>query len=156
MDPHTGRVLALVGGFDFEKSNFNRASQAYRQPGSVFKPFVYLTGINAGYSPTTPILDNPWVVKQPDDTVWRPINYDERFLGAQPMHVGLEWSRNLMTVRLANAVGMDRVVDTATAFGVGRECGRIFIGVHRVRRNHLAGYDHGIRHFGQRWTANLP
>ena len=123
MDPHTGRVLALVGGFDFEKSNFNRASQAYRQPGSVFKPFVYLTGINAGYSPTTPILDNPWVVKQPDDTVWRPINYDERFLGAQPMHVGLEWSRNLMTVRLANAVGMDRVVDTATAFGVGENVG---------------------------------
>ena len=124
MDPHTGRVLALVGGFDFEKSNFNRASQAYRQPGSVFKPFVYLTGINAGYSPTTPILDNPWVVKQPDDTVWRPINYDERFLGAQPMHVGLEWSRNLMTVRLANAVGMDRVVDTAKAFGVGENVGQ--------------------------------
>ena len=124
MDPHTGRVLALVGGFDFEKSAFNRASQARRQPGSVFKPFVYLTGLNAGYSPTTPILDNPWVVKQPDDTVWRPINYDERFWGAQPMHVGLEWSRNLMTVRLADAVGMDRVVDTASAFGIGDNVGQ--------------------------------
>jgi len=119
MDPHTGRIFAVVGGFSYEMSQFNRATQATRQPGSSFKPFVYLTGLENGFTPATLLLDAPFVFDQgPGLEKWRPKNYSEDFLGPVPLRVGIEKSRNLMTIRLASYVGMDKVAATARRFGV--------------------------------------
>lgn len=119
MDPHTGRVLAISGGYSYELSEFNRATQAMRQPGSSFKPFVYLTALNQGYSPATFILDAPVVLPQgPGLPLWRPRNYSREFYGPTPLRVGIEKSRNLMTVRLAYTVGMDDIASTASKFGI--------------------------------------
>ncbi|BBK38172.1 penicillin-binding protein 1A [Allostella sp. ATCC 35155] len=119
LDPHTGRVLAMVGGFSFEGSQFNRATQAQRQPGSAFKPFVYMAALEAGLPPNQIINDTPFIFDPgPGQDRWRPANADGRFLGPVPMRVGIERSRNLMTVRLAEQVGMDKVVDVAERFGV--------------------------------------
>lgn len=119
MDPHTGRVLAMSGGWSFRASQFNRATQALRQPGSAFKPFVFLTALENGYTPATIILDAPIVVDQgPGLGKWKPANFSNEFYGPSPMRVGIEKSRNLMTVRLAQAIGMDRVVETAARFGI--------------------------------------
>lgn len=119
MDPHTGRIFAIAGGFSYEMSQFNRASQAIRQPGSAFKPFVYLAGLEAGFTPATLILDAPFVFDQgPGLAKWRPQNYTEDFGGPTTMRVGLEKSRNLMTIRLANYVGMEKVAGIAEKFGV--------------------------------------
>jgi len=119
MDPHTGRVKAMVGGWSFEQSQFNRATQAQRQPGSSFKPFVYLPALDNGFSPASLILDAPIVVDQgPGQPPWRPANYSRNFYGPSPMRVGMEQSRNLMTIRLAQAIGMDKVAATAEGLGV--------------------------------------
>ena len=119
MDPHTGRVLAMVGGWSYGKSQFNRATQAMRQPGSSFKPFVYLPALEQGYTPSSLILDAPIAISQgPGLPLWRPKNYEEQFLGPATMRVGIEHSRNLMTVRLAQAIGMPTIVNTATKFGI--------------------------------------
>ncbi|MEX2519397.1 MAG: penicillin-binding protein 1A [Paracoccaceae bacterium] len=117
MDPHTGRVLALQGGFSYEASVFDRATQANRQPGSSFKPFVYAAALDNGYSPATIVLDAPVVVEFAGGD-WKPKNYSNRFYGPSPLRLGLEMSRNLMTVRLAQDVGMDIVADYAERFGV--------------------------------------
>ena len=125
MDPHTGRVLSMVGGFDYGVSNFNRAVQAYRQPGSAFKPFVYLAALDNGYTPSTMILDAPFVIDQgPDLGKWKPANYTRKFYGPSPMRLGVEKSRNLMTVRLARAIGMPRVTDYAERFGISEQMPR--------------------------------
>ena len=119
LDPHTGRLLAMVGGYNYAESEFNRAIQAQRQPGSAFKPFVYLAALDAGYSPSTRILDAPLVVDQgPGKPKWKPANYTRRFYGPSIMRVGIEKSRNLMTARLAMTIGMDRVQDYARRFGL--------------------------------------
>ena len=119
LDPHTGRLLAMSGGYNYAESEFNRAVQAMRQPGSAFKPFVYLAALDAGYSPTTRILDAPLVVDQgPGKPKWKPANYTRRFYGPSIMRVGIEKSRNLMTARLAMTIGMDRVQDYAKRFGL--------------------------------------
>ena len=119
IDPHTGRVLAMVGGFSYERSQFNRVTQAMRQPGSAFKPFVYLAGLDKGFTPSTRILDAPFVIDQgPGLPKWRPANYGNRFYGPSTMRLGIEKSRNLMTVRLAQAVGMDRVAEYAKRFNI--------------------------------------
>ncbi len=118
MDPATGRVLALVGGFSYDYSVFNRATQARRQPGSSFKPFVYAAALDNGYSPATIVLDAPVVVNQGTGRAWKPKNYSNRFYGPSPLRLGLEKSRNLMTVRLAQDVGMATVADYAERFGV--------------------------------------
>jgi len=119
MDPHTGRVLAMVGGYSYERSQYNRVTQAERQPGSSFKPFVYLSALEQGYTPSTIILDAPFVIDQgPGLPKWRPGNYSNTFYGPSTMRLGLEKSRNLMTVRLAQTVGMDKVADVAHRFGV--------------------------------------
>ena len=118
LDPHTGRVLAMSGGYEFARSEFNRATQARRQPGSSFKPFVYLAALDNGYTPATVILDAPFVIKQPDGSKWKPTNYSNRFYGPSVMRLGIEKSRNLMTVRLAKAVGMGPIIDNAAKFGV--------------------------------------
>ena len=119
MEPHTGKVLALVGGFSFEKSQFNRATQAYRQTGSSFKPFVYLTALELGYSPTDLILDAPFVFDQGEGMPkWKPVNFSKKFYGLMTLRRGVELSKNLMTVRLAQDIGMDKIVDMARRVGV--------------------------------------
>lgn len=119
MDPHTGKVLAVVGGYSFKKSQFNRATQARRQTGSAFKPFVYLTALENGYSPTDLILDAPFVLDQGAGLPkWKPVNYSKKFYGLMTLRQGIEKSRNLMTVRLAQDVGMDKISDMAKKIGV--------------------------------------
>ncbi len=119
LDPHTGRVLAMAGGFSYERSEFNRVTQARRQPGSAFKPFVYLAGLDSGFTPATMILDAPFVLDQgPGLGKWKPSNYSKEFYGPTPMRVGIEKSRNLMTVRLAQTIGMEKVVEYARRFGI--------------------------------------
>ena len=119
LDPHTGRVLAMVGGYNARDSEFNRATQAQRQPGSAFKPFVYLAALDHGFSPTTRILDAPLVVDQgPGMPKWKPSNYTRKFYGPSIMRLGIEQSRNLMTARLAMTIGMDRVQEYAKKFGI--------------------------------------
>ncbi len=119
LDPHTGRVLAMVGGYSYARSEFNRVIQARRQPGSAFKPFVYLAGLDSGFTPATLILDAPFVLDQGAGLgKWKPANYTMKFYGPTPMRVGIEKSRNLMTVRLAQTVGMEKIVDYARRFGV--------------------------------------
>ncbi len=119
MDPHTGRVLAIQGGWSYEQSEFDRATQALRQPGSSFKPFVYLTALENGFTPATLVVDGPFVGDQgPGMPKWRPKNYHDDYLGPTTLRVGVEKSRNLMTVRLAHFIGMDKVADMVHRFGV--------------------------------------
>ncbi|GAB5470823.1 MAG: penicillin-binding protein 1A [Rhodospirillales bacterium] len=119
MDPHSGRVLAMTGGWSFKESEFNRASQALRQPGSSFKPFVYLAALENGFTPASIIHDAPIEISQGRGLPpWKPKNYSGRYYGPTPLRVGIEKSRNLMTVRLAQKIGMDAVADYARRFGV--------------------------------------
>lgn len=119
MDPHTGRVLAMVGGWSFDSSEFNRATQAQRQPGSAFKPFVYLAGLEHGRTPATFILDAPFILDQgPGRPKWRPANFSRKFYGPQLMREGLVKSRNLMTARLANDIGMPAIQEVARRFNI--------------------------------------
>lgn len=119
LDPHTGRVLAMSGGYSYKINQFNRATQAWRQPGSAIKPFIYLAGLDAGYTPSTRILDAPFVVDQgPGLPKWRPGNYTKKFYGPSTMRLGIEKSRNLMTVRLAQTVGMEKIAKYVESFGI--------------------------------------
>lgn len=119
IDAHTGKVLALVGGFSFKKSQFNRATQAYRQTGSSFKPFVYLTALEMGYSPNDLILDAPFVLDQGVGLPkWKPVNYSKKFYGLMTLRQGVEQSKNLMTVRLAQDIGMDKVAEMTKRVGI--------------------------------------
>ena len=112
IDPFTGRVLALSGGFSFKNSEFNRASQALRQPGSAFKPFVYALALENKYTPSSLVLDAPLVLDQGVDLKkWKPENYGKKFYGPSTLRVGLEKSRNLMTVRIAQNLGIDKIVN---------------------------------------------
>ncbi|MBD9371903.1 penicillin-binding protein 1A [Rhizobium sp. ARZ01] len=117
MDPHTGRVLAMVGGFSYAQSEFNRATQAMRQPGSSFKPFVYAAALDNGYTPASVIMDAPIEIVA-GGQVWRPQNYGGGAAGPSTLRLGIEKSRNLMTVRLAQDMGMDIVAEYAERFGV--------------------------------------
>ena len=120
MDPRTGRVLAMVGGFSYDQSQFNRATQALRQPGSSFKPLVYAAAIDNGYTPSTVVLDAPIEVDtgQGGGGVWKPENYGGKFYGPSTLRFGLEQSRNVMTVRLAQDIGMPLIAEYAKRFGV--------------------------------------
>ncbi|HVX80484.1 MAG TPA: transglycosylase domain-containing protein, partial [Devosiaceae bacterium] len=118
MDPRNGRVLALVGGFSYAESQFNRATQALRQPGSSFKPIVYSAALDNGYTPASVVLDAPIEIKQSDGTVWKPENYEQDFRGPQTLRRGIELSRNVMTVRLAQDIGMPLIADYAQRFGI--------------------------------------
>ncbi|HEY1631899.1 MAG TPA: penicillin-binding protein 1A [Rhizomicrobium sp.] len=118
MDPHTGRVLAMSGGFSFASSQFDRAMQAQRQPGSSFKPFVYAAALDNGFTPVSKILDAPVSLPQgPGLPMWTPKNFEKHFLGMATLRRGIELSRNLMTIRLAAAVGMDKVVQYPIRMG---------------------------------------
>ena len=112
MDPYSGRVYAISGGFSFKKSEFNRATQALRQPGSAFKPFVYALALENNFTPSTLILDAPIVLDQGDDLkMWKPENYGKKFYGPSTLRMGVEKSRNVMTVRVAQELGIDKVIN---------------------------------------------
>ncbi|AFS47084.1 penicillin-binding protein, 1A family [alpha proteobacterium HIMB5] len=119
MDPYTGRVLALSGGFSFKKSEFNRSTQALRQPGSAFKPFVYALALENDYTPSTLVLDAPLVLDQGEDLkLWKPQNYGKKFYGLSTLRTGLEKSRNLMTVRIAQDLGVDKIINFSKKLGI--------------------------------------
>ena len=118
-DPLTGRVLAMVGGFSYDQSQFNRATQALRQPGSSFKPIVYAAALDNGYTPSSLVLDAPLEIDQgPGLGVWKPENYEGDFFGPSTLRFGIEHSRNVMTVRLAQDIGMPLIAEYAKRFGV--------------------------------------
>ena len=119
MDPHTGRVLAMVGGFSFDLSQFNRATQAERQPGSSFKPFVYSAALDNGYTPSSVVMDAPITIDLGNGQgVWQPENYEGNFLGPSTLRTGIVHSRNVMTVRLAQDMGMPLIAEYARRFGI--------------------------------------
>ena len=120
MDVNSGRVIAMQGGFSYQHSVFNRATQAQRQPGSSFKPFVYASALDSGYTPATMVVDAPIEINTPQG-LWRPKNASKTFYGPTPLRTGIERSRNLMTIRLAQEVGMDTVGRYAEKFGVYQE-----------------------------------
>ena len=117
MDPNTGRVLAMQGGFTYQDSVFNRTTQATRQPGSAFKPFVYAAALDSGYTPATILIDAPIEIETVEG-IWRPSNSSDTFYGPVPLRTGIENSRNLMTIRLAKDVGMENVASYAENFGI--------------------------------------
>lgn len=117
----TGAIRAMVGGFDFRYSKFNRATQAERQPGSVFKPFTYVAAVESGYSPEDTVLDKPVEFLDGLGRPYRPVNADDKFKGLIPIRQALAESRNVPTLRLANAMGVERIVDVAHRFGIKRE-----------------------------------
>ena len=123
MDVNTGRVISMQGGFSYQDSVFNRATQALRQPGSSFKPFVYASALDSGYSPATIVVDAPIEINTPQG-VWRPQNSSNQYYGPTPLRTGIEQSRNLMTIRLAQEVGLDTVGRYAERFGVYEHMGR--------------------------------
>ena len=118
LDPHTGRILAMQGGWKAGVADFNRATQAQRQPGSAFKPFVYLAALEKGFTPSTLVLDAPFVIEDRPGNYWSPTNYSDEFYGPTPIRVGIEKSRNLMTVRLADHLGMDFIASYAEKLGI--------------------------------------
>ena len=119
IDPNTGRVLAMTGGYQFAKSEFNRATQAFRQPGSAFKPFVYLAALDKKIKPTDIILDAPLSYDQGVGLPkWKPANYTKKFYGPSPVRLGIEKSRNLMTARLALLVNMENIKKYGKNFGI--------------------------------------
>ena len=119
MDPYTGRVLAMVGGFSFRLSEFNRATQARRQPGSAFKPIVYAAALENGFTPSTLVLDAPFVMDQGEGLkTWKPENYGKKFYGPSTLRTGIEKSRNLMTVRVAQEVGFEKISKITKNFGI--------------------------------------
>jgi penicillin-binding protein 1A len=118
MDPHTGRVLAMVGGFSYSGSQFNRATQAMRQPGSSFKPIVYAAALDNGYTPSSVVVDAPVTFKLSNGKTWKPKNYTDKFYGPSTLRRGIEQSRNAMTVRLADDLGMTKIADLAQRLGI--------------------------------------
>ena len=156
IDPHTGRVLAMAGGFSFAGSEFNRATQARRQPGSSFKPFVYSAALDyeegRRFTPSSLVLDAPFVMDQGAGLgFWKPENYSDRFYGPSTLRFGLEKSKNVMTVRLAQEIGMDTILDYAYRLGVVAEVPdfkplSMSLG---SRRNDPSAHDHGLRHVRQ-------
>lgn len=118
IDPHTGRVVAMQGGWNFDESEFNRVTQAWRQPGSAFKPFIYLAALDDGFTPSSLVLDGPITYTDALGRIWQPENYSGEYYGPSTLRVGVEKSRNLMTVRLADRLGMDKIVGYAKKFGI--------------------------------------
>lgn len=126
LDPHTGRVLAMTGGYSFAASEFNRATQANRQPGSAFKPFVYAAALDSGFTPASLVLDAPFVMDQgKEQGLWKPENYARRFYGLSTLRLGMEKSRNLMTIRMAQEIGMKKITDYASRFNINNTMPRV-------------------------------
>lgn len=119
IDPHSGKILSLTGGLSFKLSEFNRATQAKRQSGSAFKPFIYMAALTEGYTPSTLVLDAPFVIDQgPGMPKWKPSNYTKDFYGLSTMRLGIEKSRNLMTIRLADKIGMPKIIKISKDFNL--------------------------------------
>ena len=158
MDPPTGRVLAMVGGFSYDQSQFNRATQAMRQPGSSFKPFVYATALDNGYTPSTLVLDGPIEIDQgPGMPPWRPENYSVgKYYGPSTLRFGIEQSRNTMTVRLAQDVGMPLIVEYAAPLRRLRQPAGLSVVRARRRRNHRAAHGDRLFDVRQRRQAHHP
>jgi penicillin-binding protein 1A len=157
MDPHTGRVLAMQGGFSFDESEFNRATQAMRQPGSSFKPFVYAAALDNGYTPASIVLDAPIEITAGRE-VWRPKNYGGRFYGPATLRLGIERSRNVMTVRLAKDMGMPLVAEYAERFGIYDDLGLFLpmsLGAGETTVKRLVGAYSIIANGGQRIAPTL-
>ncbi|RAK51090.1 penicillin-binding protein 1A [Phenylobacterium deserti] len=125
LEPNTGRVLAMVGGYSFSLSSFNRATQALRQPGSAFKPIVYAAALENGYTPASVVMDAPITLAGANGQAWSPENYEHRYYGALQLRRGLELSRNAMTVRLAQGVGMPKISSLAERLGVTKRMDRV-------------------------------
>ena len=126
LNPHNGRVLAMIGGYSFSASEFNRATQANRQPGSAFKPFVYAAALDSGFTPASLVLDAPFVMHQGGaQSLWKPENYGRRFYGLSTLRLGMEKSRNLMTVRMAQEIGMPIISKYARNFDINKSMPRV-------------------------------
>jgi penicillin-binding protein 1A len=125
MEPNSGRVLAMVGGYSFSLSSFNRATQAQRQPGSAIKPIVYAAALESGYTPASVVMDAPITLVGANGQAWRPENYERKYYGALQLRKGLELSRNAMTVRLAQSVGMPKISGLAERLGVTKKMDRV-------------------------------
>ncbi len=159
MDPHTGRVMAMSGGYAYSKSEFNRATQARRQPGSAFKPFVYMAALESGFTPSTQILDAPIEVDQgPNKPKWKPQNYGGNYLGATTLRRGIEKSRNAMTVRLAQMIGLGRIIRIARRFGIYEDLPRNFsmtLGAHETTLIRLTSAYAMVANGGKRVKPHL-
>ena len=119
LDPFNGKVKALVGGFSFESSEFNRATQAKRQPGSAFKPFVYAAALENNFSPNSIVLDAPFIAEQGVGLKnWKPENYGKQFYGPSTLRKGIEYSRNLMTVRVAQQLGLQKIIELSNKLNI--------------------------------------
>ncbi len=155
LDPYTGRVLAMAGGYSYARSQFNRATQANRQTGSAFKPVVYLCAMESGMTPATIVLDAPFIVDQgPGLPLWNPSNYTDRYYGPTTLRVGLEQSRNVMTVRLAESIGMDRVADCARRLSLFELAPAVPVLRLGRRRNDADQADDGLRDARERRQAD--
>ena len=132
--PFTGRVLALMsGGFSFKQSEFNRATQALRQPGSAFKPFIYALALENNYTPSTLILDAPIVLDQGEDLkMWKPENYGKKFYGPSTLRTGIEKSRNLMTVRIAQELGIKKITNFSKKLNIYENPEELIINFFRI------------------------
>jgi len=160
LDPHTGRVLAMSGGYAYGGTEFNRVTQAKRQPGSSFKPFVYLTGLENGFTPTTIIMDAPVEMTQGAGMpTWKPQNYHDDYLGPTTMRVGLEKSRNAMTVRMAQVIGIDKIMNMGKRVGIYDDSlprnFSIVLGAAETTLLHLANAYGMIDNGGKRITPSL-
>ena len=159
IDPHTGRVLAMSGGYAYGGSEFNRATQAKRQPGSSFKPFVYMAGLENGFTPSTIILDAPVEMSQGVGLPsWKPQNYHDDYLGPTTMRVGLEKSRNTMTVRMAQIMGIDKVMEIGKRFDIYDAPPREFsivLGAHETTLMKLTNAYSSIASGGKKNTPSL-
>ena len=159
IDPHTGRVLAMSGGYAYGGSEFNRTTQAKRQPGSSFKPFVYMAGLENGFTPSTIILDAPVEMSQGAGMpTWKPQNYHDDYLGPTTMRVGLEKSRNTMTVRMAQIMGIDKVIEIGKRFDIYEDPPREFsivLGAHETTLMKLTNAYSSIASGGKKNTPSL-
>ena len=149
MDPHSGRVLALVGGFSYAQSQFNRAVQALRQPGSAFKPFVYAAALDNGYTPSSVVMDAPIEIRLENGEIWKPENYTKKFYGPSTLRLGIEKSRNAMTVRLAHDLGIEKFCDLVERLGIYDHLQADAGHVARRRRHHAPQDHHRLFDAGQ-------
>ena len=154
MDPFTGRVLAMVGGFSYDQSEFNRATQAQRQPGSSFKPFVYAAALDNGYTPSSIVLDEPISIDQGNGEIWTPQNFEGKSGGPHTLRYGVEHSINQMTVRLARDIGMPLIAEYAKRFGIYDNLPPYPVDVAGRRRDDGAAHGHRLFDVRQRRQAH--
>lgn len=155
IEPGTGHIKAMIGGYDFSKSQFNRSVQAIRQPGSVFKPIVYAAAISKGFSPASIIIDSPIIFKEKDHSFdkWKPVNFEKKFYGPTPLRKALAHSRNIVTVKLLQKIGVRSVIKMARSLGINSRLennlsiglGSSGVTLHELVSAYSAFANHGIR-----------